>query len=74
MENNKWIPVSERLPEEFIGGSENVIVAIKDTVCGDEVIYCSEDHTENGEWLNYNGKESGKVIAWMPFPKPYKED
>ena len=71
---NRWIPVNEKLPEEFNGGSPEVIVTVKDEACGEEVIYCSEDHTENGKWLNYNDNGFGKVIAWMSFPEPYKEE
>lgn len=63
---NKWIPVSERLPEE----SGDYLV----TMCSggeyydvDTSYFCFLD--EGGaEWL-----ESG-VIAWQPLPEPYKED
>lgn len=62
----EWISVDKRLPRE------------KDGV----VIICTEDgkvmtgkHNEiEHTWLKgvWDGSKSGKVIAWMPLPKPYK--
>lgn len=62
----EWIPVSERLP--------NV---------GQDVLFCDDKFTQegylmkDGNWLQFRwstvqGKR--KVTAWMPLPKPYRED
>ena len=57
-----WVPVKERLPEK-----------------GTYVIACFEDgfitgveYEEDGGWALW--QDSGEVIAWMPLPKPYKEE
>lgn len=55
---NRWIPVSERLPEEE----------------GDYLIQpyryqITIDHFVNGKFCFYNGD----VTAWQPLPEPYKK-
>lgn len=72
----RWIPVSERLPEE----KQDVLLAFKHNM----VVGFWEDILDNGEpawyansgdgWMT--GTESvdsdGIPIAWMPLPEPYK--
>ena len=62
LESQKWIPVSERLPEE---GGEYIIT-----------IANYEPHTEIS-WFYENEKvwshKNADVSAWMPLPQPYKE-
>lgn len=65
-----WIPVSERLPEKH----KDVITTVKYN--GFLGMYGTWLRTafigDYGEW---NGEcIGGKVVAWMPLPKPYKED
>ena len=67
---NGWIPVSERLPEK----NKDVITTVK--YSGFMGMYGRWLKTafidDYGEW---NGEcIGGKVVAWMPLPKPYKED
>lgn len=63
----KWIPVSERLPEE----ETDVLVC---NANGDIEISSGSYSTEvKNEYIWYtSGWRFGKVIAWMPLPKPYK--
>ena len=71
----KWIPCSERLPEE-----DDYKSCIE---CLDGAVWY---FTENGtmglgyyykstkEWSTTDDlKTDGKVVAWMPLPEPYRE-
>ena len=66
----KWIPVTERLPED----NENVLVSViatneKDYFRVGDAWYQPPNGCR-GEWKNLMICE--EVVAWMPLPKPYK--
>ena len=84
----KWIPCSERLPEE-------VGIYIIHVITGNDEDYVGTWLYERGEhlgsnqtyiddkqgyWANpYNGDPvneflSQRVVAWQPLPEPYRED
>ena len=63
--NQRWIPVSNRLPEDKQGCIVTVQSDSKTFI--DIVTYYAEEHS----FLYY--KECN-VLAWMPLPEPYKED
>ena len=62
--NSKWIPCSERLP------SERGWYLI--TVQGMNRFADMDYYYGNSEWDEVSSKQ--KVIAWMPLPKPYREE
>ena len=84
----EWIPVSEKLPDEHDSvfaksygtdkwenlfwrtTSNRVIATIK---YNDGTVIVKEAFTHDGEWTIEKKNINCKVIAWMPFPEPYKE-
>ena len=58
----RWIPVSERLPEE-----DGLYLISTCMNCIDTCLFYKDD--DEYVWVDY--EES--VIAWMPLPKPYAE-
>lgn len=64
----EWIPVSERLPEEF------------SVLCCDnhgEMLIANPfecDDSDTGFSAENDGCYMYNCIAWMPLPKPYRED
>lgn len=57
----KWIPCSERLPEE-----QRYCL----TSCRNGLV-CEDFHWNNG-YFDKADKYHHEVIAWMPLPEPYK--
>lgn len=78
LEQTKWIPVSERLPEEY----ESVMVTVIEEYRGVKHygIYPEARYSKNfgWEWAYESGadywEEINGVIAWMPLPEPYKAE
>lgn len=60
----RWIPCSERLPEE----DGYYITTMNGEICGCDHEITSMCGYENGKW-----DEGDMVIAWMPLPDPYTE-
>ena len=84
----RWIPCSERLPEERdsifakLYGTEKwrntMFRKTSNTVIitvelKDGTRQTAPCHTIDGEW-NQSIKGIGNVVAWMPLPEPYRED
>ena len=80
----RWIPCSERLPEEDyctgrgIQHSESVLVTIVHHANDDDV-FVDMACTVDGKWqLTYPFDDDPdipkwcEIIAWMPLPEPYK--
>ena len=73
---DRWIPVSERLPEEKISPNTNDFVEVLcTTVFGDVRTYkygTPIGHEQAHFWYGF-GIFDNEVIAWRPLPEPYKE-
>lgn len=81
-EKERWIPVSEGLPEEHEEEDESgldetymvsdlVLVTVLDD---DDNTFMAEDVTVGGEWVNFGNFNDCKVIAWKPMPGKYEEN
>lgn len=78
LEDSRWIPVTERLPEDgervlatHLGGinpNRQVIEHIYD-----KGFTCGWDMDLNRDSPTFGHMYMGDVIAWMPLPKPYEE-
>jgi hypothetical protein len=67
MRKNRWIPVSERLPEcDKRYGETNVLV------CMDDEFIATATYVKNKGFELW--AESGDVTYWMPLPEPPKEE
>lgn len=72
LERTKWIPCSERQPQE--NGNYLAFYRTSDGTASLE--FMKVDHCNaGGGWLHEeNGRKAyKKLIAWMPLPEPYNE-
>lgn len=74
-DNDGWIPVDERLPEE----GTQVIVTTEDGMVYGDIVYGYADETDSDPCFHRWDDEYWKcfkpiVIAWHPHPKPYSPD
>lgn len=67
----RWIPCSERLPED----GENVLVTYKTT---DKIHLCQyHDDGSRNPWYSYIDQcraYTNVILAWMPLPEPAKKE
>ena len=74
LEETKWIPCSERMPEEAYGCLVTVMDCEAYSMEDFENIYPEFVGWDGENWNDGDGEEiSFEVIAWMPLPKTYKE-
>lgn len=64
----EWIPCSERLPED---GVAVLITTENEEVYIDQVI---TDPFKERYFQSNTAYDNFQVTAWMPLPKPYRED
>lgn len=75
LERQRWIPVSERLPED-----EYVLISKKPTkISGSKwsvaiAIRTADPRSRKIQWRDsgFGVIQDDKVLAWMPLPEPYK--
>lgn len=81
-EKERWIPVSEKLPEEHgeqdeynldevHTSSDLVLVTVLDD---NENTFITDDITTDGEWINYGDFNYSEVIAWRQCQKNIEEN
>lgn len=88
-EDDGWIPVSERMPEEHdsifakFKGTDNwkrgmfekiSKYVIATVVFDDGTVLVEQAHTTDGIWRTDKKVLGGTVVAWMDYPEPYKEN
>lgn len=64
-EQDRWIPIAEKLPEPY----KTVIVTDVETID----TYTCEYHG-GGYWNTDTGDAKNRIIAWRPLPEPYQEE
>lgn len=67
---DSWIPCSKRLPSD----DESVIVSVLDDRGDTPWKYTTVAWRYNGVWISDNDILCGTAVAWMPLPKPYREE
>lgn len=73
LETQTWIPVSERLPENYT----KVLVTYRGRVIEAKLELVGYDNRRmwNSDSLTYlEDATNGNVTAWMPLPQSYRED
>lgn len=73
LKENTWIPCSERMPED----ESYILVSFENATMPDIARY--EENDEGGTFYPGDDEKSYSsygffVNAWMPLPKPYKEN
>lgn len=81
-ERDRWIPVTERLPEEKDAGilkklgtdkrSDYVLATVE--VRGERMTVTACTYDGKWDWNMKYAFPDYKVIAWRPLPAPYQED
>lgn len=81
-EQDRWIPVTERLPEEKDAGilkklgtdkrSDYVLATVE--VRGERMTVTACTYDGKWDWNMKYAFPDYKVIAWRPLPAPYQED
>ena len=81
-EADRWIPVTERLPEEKDAGilkklgtnkrSDYVLATVE--VKGERMTVTACTYDGKWDWNMKYAFPDYKVIAWHPLPEPYKEE
>lgn len=68
-EENDWIPVEERLPEE----NGFYIATMDGKIVGQEEPFVGLAEFEDGKWID-DEDDYKCVIAWRPLPEPYQPE
>ena len=75
MEFSKWIKVSEQLPPEpeWVRPQHYLATVVNNQVVAVDYVKVNVRKQEIVRW-EWNGRICPwEIIAWMPYPEPYKE-
>lgn len=67
---DRWVPVSERLPEKNGQYLAYIINPYDEKI---QYLMTCYYYAKDNQWIPDDETASDNVIAWMPLPKPYKE-
>ena len=81
-EQDRWIPVSERLPEDELPEDEYVLISKKPTKLSGSKwsvgigIRMADPRSRKIQWRDsgFGVIQDDKVLAWRPRPEPYTEE
>ena len=73
-EQTRWIPVSERLPEEKINPITEDFYEYQCTYHAYGIYDVRSYKFGDGHWWHGPGIMDDSVIAWRPLPEPYKAE
>ena len=78
LEKHRWIPCSERLPNEF---GEYLVTVREKYPFEDDYDYQIDLATNQGDYIgqwdtkiDWDEGQEVEVIAWMPLPEPYNAE
>ena len=74
LESQRWIPVTERLPEEKIKPITEDFYEYQCTLKIGDYYDVRSYKFGDGHWWFDGCLMDGYVTAWMPIPQPYKEE
>ena len=74
LDRSRWIPVTERLPEEKINPNTNNFYSYEVTAVFGKITDIRYYCFGRGKWWNGPGDVSEYVKAWREKPEPYKDE
>ncbi|MGO5547973.1 DUF551 domain-containing protein [Lachnospiraceae bacterium LCP19S3_B12] len=68
-ENDRWIPVEERLPEE-VDERQDILILLS----SGRMVVANYVKTANKGKIFFDGYDMFHPVAWQPLPEPYKPE
>ena len=68
-ENDRWIPVEERLPEE-VDERQDILILLS----SGRMVVANYVKTANKGKIFFDGYDMFHPVAWQPLPEPYRPE
>ena len=68
-ENDRWIPVEERLPEE-VDERQDILILLS----SGRMVVANYVKTANKGKIFFDGYDMFRPVAWQPLPEPYRPE